>query len=79
MLNTLIQLCNNYSKISGSLWQYSKEIPAVDHAGDIVDFNGANAIDSFNFKIKITGQTDDNGRIDNVQIMVPLKYPSNFC
>ena len=79
MLNTLIQLCNNYSKISGSLWQYSKEIPAVEHAGDIVDFNGANATDSFYFKTKITGQTDDDGRTDNVQMMVPLKYLSNFC
>ena len=27
---------------------------------------------------KITGQTDNNGRIDNVEIMVPLKYLSNF-
>ena len=30
------------------------------------------------FKSKITGQTDNNGRIDNVEIMVPLKYLSNF-
>ena len=43
----------------------------------IVGFNGANATDSFNFKTKITGQTNDNGRID-VEIMVPLKYLSNF-
>ena len=34
---------DNFSKTSGSLWQYCKEIPAVDNAGDIVDFNGANA------------------------------------
>ena len=26
----------------------------------------------------MTGQTDNNGRIDNVEIMVPLKYLSNF-
>ena len=52
--------------------------------GNVVDFNGANATDSFSFKIKITSQTaaDDNngniaGRVD-VQIMVPLKYLSNF-
>ena len=45
---------------------------------NIVDFNRANATDSFNFKTKITGQTDNNGRIDNVEIMVPLKYLSNF-
>ena len=69
---------NNYSKTSGSLWQYCKDIPAVNNDGNIVDFNGANATDSFNFKTKITGQTDNNGRIDNVEIMVPLKYLSNF-
>ena len=74
----LIEYSDNYSKTSGSLWQYCKEIPAVNDDGDIVDFNGANATDSFNFKTKITGQTGNNGRIDNVGIMVPLKYLSNF-
>ena len=74
----LIEYSDNYSKTSGSLWQYCKEIPAVNNDGDIVDFNGANATDSFNFKTKITGQTDNNGRIDNVEIMVSLKDLSNF-
>ena len=74
----LIEYSDNYSKTSGSLWQYCKDIPAVNNNGDIVDFNGANATDSFNFKAKITGQTDDDGEINNVQIMVPLKYLSNF-
>ena len=74
----LIEYRNNYSKTSGSLWQYCKEIPAVNNAGDIVDFNGANATDSFNFKTKITGQTNDDGEINGVEIMVPLKYLSNF-
>ena len=74
----LIEYSDNYSKTSGSLWQYCKDIPAVNNNGDIVDFNGANATDSFNFKTKITGQTDNNRRIDNIEIMVPLKYLSNF-
>ena len=74
----LIEYSDNYSKTSGSLWQYCKDIPAVNNNGDIVDFNGANATDSFNFKTKITGQTDNNGRINNVEIMVPLKYLINF-
>ena len=73
----LIEYSDNYSKTSGSLWQYCKDIPAVNNNGNIVDFNGANATDSFNFKTKITGQTDKNGRI-NVEIMVPLKYLRNF-
>ena len=80
----LIEYSDNYSKTSGSLWQYCKEIPAVNNDGDIVDFNGANATDSFNFKTKITGQTaadNNNGNIAgrvNIEIMVPLKYLSNF-
>ena len=74
----LIEYSDNYSKTSGSLWQYCKEIPAVNDDGDIVDFNGANATDSFNFKTKTTGQTDNNEIINNVEIMVPLKYLSNF-
>ena len=62
---------------SRSLWKYCKEIPAVNNTVDIVDFNGVNASDSFNFKTKITGQTNDD-EINNVEIMVPLKYLSNF-
>ena len=54
------------------------DIPAANNNGNIVDFNGANATDSFNFKTKITGQTNNNGGIDSVEIMVQLKYLSNF-
>ena len=72
----LIEYGDNYSKTSGSLWQYHKDIPAVNNDGNIVD--GNNETDSFKFKTKITGQTDNNGRIDNLEIMVRLKYLSNF-
>ena len=74
----LIEYSDNYSKTSASLWQYCKEIPAVNNNNVIVNFNGANATDSFNYKTKITGQTNNNGQIDNVEIMLPLKYLSNF-
>ena len=75
----LIEYSENYSKTSGSLWQYCKDKPAINNYGDIVDFNGANATNSFNFKTKITGQTDDDdGKINDVEIMVPLKPLSNF-
>ena len=73
----LIEYSDNYSKTSGSLWQYCKDIPAVNNAGNIIDFDGANATDSFDVKTKVTGQTNDNGII-YVEIMVPLKYLSNF-
>ena len=72
----MIEYGNNYSKTSGSLWKYCKEIPAVNNDGNIVDFKGANATDSFNFKTKITGQTKNNGII-NVEILVLLKYLIN--
>ena len=79
----LIEYIDDHSQTSGNLWQYYKEIPAVDDNGAIVNFNGANATDSFNFKTEITGYTADYndgniaGRVD-VEIMVPLKYLSNF-
>ena len=39
----LTEYSDNYSETSGSLWQYCKEIPAVDNTGNIADFKGANA------------------------------------
>ena len=43
----LIEYSDNYSKTSGSLWQYCKDIPAVDNNA-IVDFSDNNLTDSFN-------------------------------
>ena len=74
----LTEYSDNYSKTSGSLWQYCKDIPAINDKGDIAIFNGVNDTDSFNFKSKIIGKTNDDGDIENVEIMVPLKYLSNF-
>ena len=39
LMYNLIEYNNNYSKTSGSLWQYCKDIPAVNSNGHIVDFN----------------------------------------
>ena len=80
-MHNLIEYGDNYSKTSGSLWQYCKEIPAVNNAGNIVDFNRANATDSFNFKTKMTSQTAANnnnngniaGRVD-VETMVEVIF-----
>ena len=68
----MIEYSDNYSKTSESLWQYCKEIPAVNNAGNIIYFTAINTADSFKFKTKITGQIDNDGRIDNIEIMVPL-------
>ena len=73
----LIEYSDNYAKTTGSLWQYCKDIPTRNANDDIVIFADGNTTDSFNFKAKITGQTEHDGTND-VEIMVPLKYLSNF-
>ena len=72
-----IEYSDNYSKTFGSSWQYCKDIAAVNNDGNIVNFNGANTTDSFNFKTKITGQTG-NEETKELEIMVPLEYLSNL-
>ena len=70
----LIEYSDNYSKISGSLWQCYRDKPTLTHAGSIEDFTGANGSSkSFKFKEQITDQTGDNGR-NIVKIMMSLKY-----
>ena len=60
-IDIIMPMCNlteysdNYSKISRSLWKYCKDVPAVNNNGNISDFNGVNATESFDFKTKITG------------------------
>ena len=73
----LIEYSDNYAKKAGSLWQCCKDIPARNANDDIVIFAENNTTDSFKFKAKITGQTEDDGTKD-VEIIVPLKYLSNF-
>ena len=64
----LIEYSDNYAKTSGSLWQYYR---------DETNNNLANS-KSFKSKIKITGRTPAVGCEKDVEIMVPLKYLSNF-
>ena len=73
----LIEYSDNYAKTTGSLWQYCKDIPARDDNNRIEEFTEGNTTDSVKFKAKITDQTRNDGT-KNVEIMVPLKYLSNF-
>ena len=74
----LIEYSDNYAKTIGSLWQYCKDVPARNaNNNEIVIFAEDNTTESFKFKAKITGQTGNSGTKD-VEIMVPLKYLSNF-
>ena len=73
----LIEYSDNYAKTTGILWQYCKDIPVRNNNNEIIVFDVNNVTDSFNFKVKFAGQTGNNGT-KNVEIMVPLKYLSNF-
>ena len=53
----LIECSDNYSKTSGSLWQYTKDITEVNNDNAIIDFTNNNLTDSFDFKVKMDGQT----------------------
>ena len=64
----LIEYSDNYAKISGSLWQYYTDEPNNNLADS----------ESFKFKVKITGKTPNDDNEKDVEIMVPLKYLSNF-
>ena len=64
----LIKYRDNYSKTSASLWQYYKDDP---------NDNLANS-ESFKSTVKITGKTPNNGNTKDVEIIVPLKYLSDF-
>ena len=64
----LIEYSNNYVKTSGSLWQYYRDEPN-DNLADS---------ESFKSKIKITAKAPAGGNEKDVEIMVPLKYFSNF-
>ena len=56
----LIEYSNNYTKKIENFWQYYRDKPAVNDNGVNADFNKANVTNSFNFKVKITRQTDNN-------------------
>ena len=76
-LYNLIEYSDNNSKTFGSLWQFCKDIPAVEKNNAIVNFTDNNHTDSFNFKVKIKGQIGDDGT-KNVEITIQLNDISTF-
>ena len=64
----VIEYSDNYSKTFGSLWHYYKDDPSDNLVRS----------ESFKSKIKITGKTPAGDNTKHVEMMVPLKYLSNF-
>ena len=68
---------DKYWKAWGHLWLCNRDESALNAAGVIIDFPGAdNNSALFKFKQKTTGQTENGTK--NFEVMVPWKYPSYF-
>ena len=67
----LLEYSDNYQDSTGSLYQFKRDEPPDDNA------NVANNTTSLVYKSKLISGTDDNN-INNVKLVAPLKYVSNF-
>ena len=67
----LLEYSDNYQDSTGSLYQFKRDEPPDDNA------NVANDITSLVHKSKLISGTDDNN-VNNVKLVVPLKYVTNF-
>ena len=67
----LLEYSDNYQDSTGSLYQFKRNEPPDDNA------NVADDTTSLVYKSKLIKGTDDNN-VNNVKLVVPLKYVSNF-
>ena len=71
LMYNLLEYCDNYQDSKGSLYQFKRDEPPDDNA-DV-----ANNTSSLVYKSKLISGTDDNN-VNNVKLIVPLKYVSSF-
>ena len=67
-MNNMIECSDNYSKTFGSLWQYYQDKPN----DNLTNSESSKSI------TQITGKIRADRNTKNVEIIVPLKYLSNF-
>ena len=67
----LLEYSDNYQDSTGSLYQFKRDEPSDDNA------NVANNTTNLVYKSKLISGTDDNND-NNVKLVAPLKYVSNF-
>ena len=89
-MHNLLEYSKNYSKTTGSLWNYYRDEPnnpPINLVANpfIVLYDRYRITNSASFKYKssIIGKTpnndnDNNNKMKNVKIIVPLKHLSNF-
>ena len=70
-MHNLLEYSDNYQNSTGSLYQFKRDEPPDDNA------NIGNNTTSLVHKSKLFEGTDNNN-VNNVKLVVPLKYVSNF-
>ena len=78
----LIEYSDNYSMTSGSLWNYYRDKVNNDTnefaANCTMNNSKITTSKSFEYKIKIIGRTSANNNALDTEVVVTLKYLSNF-
>ena len=84
LMYNLLEYSDNYSKTSGNLWNYYRD-KINDSANKNNDANNykinnnkTTTSKSFQYKTKIRGRTPNDNNILEAEVVVPLKYLSNF-
>ena len=73
----LLEYSKNYTKTTGSLWNYYRNEANRGAEGNI-NYSIKDS-KSFDYKTSITGKLESNNvEKDGIKIVVPLKYLSNF-
>ena len=80
----LFEYSNNYSKTSGSLWNYYRDEinDSTNENNDANSYriknNKTTTSKSFEYKTKIIGRIPNDNNILDAEVLVPLKYLNNF-
>ena len=73
----LTEYCDNYSYTSGTLWQVKRDAVPANNVDLTIDNSH-----SFNYKAALLGKTANHnggkGFVKDANMVVPLKYLSNF-
>ena len=75
----LLEYSKNYRKTTGSFWNYYRDEPNSSIGGESNNVNySIKDAKSFDYKTSITGKLEGIDRTKDFEIVVPLKYLSNF-
>ena len=83
LMYNLLEYSDNYSMTSASLWNYYRDEVnddenENDNANNRINNNKAIKSKSFEYKTKIIGSMPNNNNILDTEVLVSLKYLSNF-